>query len=209
MAWRWADDNVLHWGVEVAHETTIDHAELLSRVRAFEMVTVKHTYEGNASIETEEVLKAGPKQVTLPGFIAGKRMQAQANVVVAVGVDLDQLKASDMEIRQDGTQTRVIVHTPSPVILSTEIVPGTFDVSTDAGFVTSIRQAAGRDHDDLRDRAVDAVVSVAQETAIEQGILVESQRETERRLQSFLQSLPQVGDQSITYVVVTRDPVLQ
>ena len=35
-------------------------------------------------------------------------------------------------------------------------------------------------------------------TAIEQGILVESQRETERRLQSFLQSLPQVGDQRIT-----------
>jgi hypothetical protein len=204
MAWRWLDQNALQWGVEEARETTtIDRAELVRRVRAFELTTVKHTYNAETSIAAAKVLNAGPVHVTVPGLISGQEMRVRANVTVGAGVDLQQITADDMEIIRDAGETRVIVRTPAPEVLSTELEPGTLDISTSAGIITRIRQTVGLPEKDLRDRSVDAVVGVAQDGAIEKGILREAQEETERRLQALLQSLPQPGTERVTYVVVT------
>ena len=47
---------------------------------------------------------------------------------------------------------------------------------------------------------------MARSTAVEQGILNDAAREAERRLQGFLQSLPQTGSERVTYTVVVREP---
>ena len=207
VAWRWVDRNLLHWGVKDGPTQTVNQAELLQRVRAFELATVKHTYAGEAHIDATKVLNAGPKRVALPSFLAGQQLDAKGNVTVTAGVDLSRVRPEDMEVTRQGRDVRVTIRVPAPEILSAELVPNTLDMSTNAGIATRLRQAIGlKEEQDLRDRAADEVVLVARETAIQQGILEEAAREAERRLEAFLQSLPQSGNERITYIVEVRPP---
>ena len=45
VGWRWLDANVFNLGVEDAGQVTVDRAQPLSSVRAFELVTVKNSYD--------------------------------------------------------------------------------------------------------------------------------------------------------------------
>lgn len=205
VTWRWVDGNFLHWGIAEGEEEAVDHAVLLERVRAFELATVKHTYGTEARIETQNVLNAGPRRITLPGFLAGQSLDVEADVVITAGVDMARVQPEDMEIICQGKLCQVTIRVPAPEILSAEIVPNSLDMSTSEGLITRL----GIGEKDLRDRAADQVVIVAKEQAIRQGILTDAARETERRLQAFLQSLPQTGDGKITYTVITREPATQ
>ena len=207
LAWRWVDRNVLNWGTKDQPAETVNHAELLRRVRAFELATVKHTYDTQAHVEVNKVFDAGPSRVPVPAFIAGQELDVKAKVTVAAGVDLSGIRENDMEITRQGNETRVLIRVPAPEILSTEIVPNTLDMSTNSGLITRLRQRLGLNEQDLRDRAADEVVGVAKETAVREGILNEAAREAERRLQAFLQSLPQTGEERVTYIIVARDPI--
>ena len=209
VAWRWVDANLLHWGVDDGRTTTVDEAQLLERVRAFELATVKHTYAGEAHIEAAKVLNLGPKQWSLPGAVAGQKLDVKGNVVVTAGVDLSKVRPGDMEVTRQGKDTHVRVRVPAPEVLSAELVPNTLDMSTSAGMLTRVRQSIGLSEKDLRDRAADQVVRVARESAVEQGMLDDAARETERRLAAFLQSLPQTGTERVTYVVEVQQPNLQ
>jgi len=209
LAWRWVDGNLLHWGVKDGTTQEVNTAELLQRVQAFELATVKHTYAGKAHVESEKVLSAGPKRVTLPGFIAGQQLDATGKVVITAGVDLSRVRPEDMEVARQGKDVHITIRVPSPEIQSAALLPNTLDFSTSAGMLTRIGQAAGLSQTDLRERAADQVTQVAKDTALQQGILDDAAREAERRLQAFLQSLPQTGDMRITYSVVTRQPSVQ
>ena len=206
VAWRWLDANLLHWGVADGKTQQVNHAELLERVRAFELATVKHTYAGQEHVEAGKILNAGPARVALPSFIAGQKLDVTGNVIITAGVDLSKVKPEDMEITRQGRDVRVLIHVPAPEILSAELVPNTLDLSTSAGLVTRLGQSVGIEEKDLRDRAADQVVLVAKERAVEQGILDDAAYETERRLRTFLQSLPQTGDERVTYDVDVRPP---
>lgn len=208
MTWRWVDRNLLHWGVEDKPAQTVSHTELLERVRAFELATIKHSYAGQAHVEIDKVFNAGPQRVALPDWLAGQEMDAKGQVRVTAGVDLSRIRPEDMEVTQQGRDTHVIIRVPAPEVLSTELLPGTLDISTRAGLITRVRQGAGLSEQDLRDRGADEVMRVAKETAVQQGILDEAARETERRLQAFLQSLPQTGGR-VTYTIVVREPAAQ
>jgi hypothetical protein len=206
--WRWVDRNLLHWGVSDGPTETVNHAELLERVRAFELVAVKHTYAGDAHVDLTKVLNAGPVRLSLPGWAAGQELDVTGKVAVSAGVDMSRVGPEDMQITQQGNDAHVVIRLPAPELLSAELVPNSLDMSTSAGLITRFRQRVGVEEDDLRDRAADEVILVAREAAIEQGILDDAARETERRLQSFLQSLPQPGGR-VTYTVVVRDPATQ
>ena len=209
IAWRWLDRNLLHWGVDDGKTTEVNSAELLERVRAFELATTKHTYGGQAQVEAGKVLNAGPARVELPSFLAGQKMNVKGKVIVTAGVDLSKVRPEDMEVSRQGRETRVTIYVPAPEVLSAELVPNTLDMDTSAGLFTRIRTAVGLSEKDLRDRAADQLVVVAKESAVEQGILDDAARETERRLQAFLQSLPQTGNDRTTYIVVVRPPNAQ
>jgi hypothetical protein len=204
IAWRWVDRNLLHWGVEDGKTTEVNSAELLERVRAFELTTVKHTYDGNARVEMSKVFRAGPASVSLPAFIAGQKLDVTADVTVAAGVDLSRVRPEDMQVLREGNDVRVLITVPAPEILSTELVPGSLDMDTSQGVATRLKTSLGLDEKDLRDGAADQVILIAKQSAIEQGILDDAARETERRLQAFLNSLPQTGDGRVTYQVVAR-----
>lgn len=205
ITWRWVDGNFLHWGVVEGKEETVDGAVLLERVRAFELATVKHTYDTEARIEAQSILNAGPRRITLPGFIAGQTLDVEADVVITAGVDMASVQPEDMTITCQGKLCQVTIRVPAPEILSAEIVPNSLDMSTNEGLITRL----GIGEKDLRDRAADQVVLTAKEQAIRQGILIDAARESERRLQAFLQSIPQGSDLKITYVVITKDPPTQ
>jgi hypothetical protein len=204
-AWRWIDSNVLQWGVQDGRTVAVNQAELVRQVQAFELATVKNTYAGRAHVDADKVLRAGPKRLTLPGWVAGQELDVQARVTVTAGVDLSGVRPEDMEITRRGKDVQVIIHVPAPEVLSTELVPDTLDMSTSSGVITRVRRSVGLEEPDLRDRAADEVSQVARSTAVEQGILDDAARETERRLQRFLQSLPQTGSERVTYTVIVRD----
>jgi hypothetical protein len=209
VAWRWVDRNLLHWGVGEGTTTEVNSAELLRRVRAFELATVKHTYQGNAEVDARNVLNAGPASVPLPAWLAGQQLRVKGNAIVTAGVDLSKVRPEDMQITRTGRDTTVIVTLPPPEILSTELVPGTLDMDTSAGLLTRIRSSVGLSEKDLRDRAADQVALLARESAMERGILDEASFEAERRLQAFLNSLPQDGAGRTTYIVQSRSPAPQ
>jgi hypothetical protein len=209
VAWRWVDRNLLHWGIDEGQTTEVNSAELLRRVRAFELATVKHTYQGNAEVDARNVLNAGPASVSLPPWLAGQQLKVKGNAVVTAGVDLSKVRPEDMQVTRNGRDTTVTITLPPPEILSTELVPGTLDMDTSAGLLTRIRTSVGLSENDLRDRAADQVALLARESAMERGILDEASFEAERRLQTFLNSLPQDGDGRTTYVVQVRPPAAQ
>src|SRR6266508_6410324 len=143
MAWRWLDANVLHWGVGDGKTTEVNQAELLERVRAFELGTVKHTYRGNAHLDAGKQLNAGPARVSLPGWVAGQSLDVKGNVIVTAGVDLSKVRPEDMQVTRQGKETRVLITLPSPEILSAELVPNTLDMDTSSGLITRITTTLG------------------------------------------------------------------
>ena len=204
VAWRWVDRNLLHWGIDDGQTTQVNSAELLERVRAFELATVKHTYDANAQVDASKVLNAGPLHASLPSWMAGQKLDVTADVAVAAGVDLSKVRPEDMQIVRDGDAVRVLITVPAPELLSAELVPSTLDMDTSRGFLTWLKTSVGLSEKDLRDIAADQVVLTAKQNAAEQGILDDAAREAEARLQTFLNSLPQTGDERVTYQVVAR-----
>jgi hypothetical protein len=166
---------------------------------------VKHTYAGQAHLDADGVLNAGPKRVPLPGWMAGQELDVSGMVTVTAGVDLARVRPEDMEVTRRGKEVRVTIRVPAPQVLSSELVPATLDMSTRSGVLTKLRQSVGLERQDLRDRAADEVTRVARDTAVDEGILSDAARETERRLQAFLQSLPQPAGERVTYTVVVRE----
>lgn len=209
MTWRWVDSNLLRWGIEDGATTATDSARLIERVRAFELGTVKLTYAGKARIEAEKRVAAGPVRFGLPGWVAGQALDVTGDATVTAGIDLAGVAPEDMQITRQGKDVTVLIRLPAPRVLSTELVPNSLDMDTSAGVLTRIKQGVGLSEADLRDRAADQVVTAAREAAIQQGILTDAGREAERRLQAFLQSLPQTGSERVTYTVVARDPATQ
>lgn len=209
IAWRWVDGNILHWGIKDGTTTEVNSAELLERVRAFELATTKHTYAGNAHVDAAKVLSAGPARLSLPSFLAGQKLDVKGNVTITAGVDLATIRPEDMQVTRQGKDVHVVITVPAPEILSAELVPNTLDLETSQGVLTRIRSSVGLSETDLRDQAADQVVAVAKRSALEQGILNDAARETERRLQAFLQSLPQTGSERVTYTIVARPPAAQ
>jgi uncharacterized protein DUF4230 len=203
VTWRWLDYNVLHWGVEDGKAVAVNDAELLERVRAFELATIKHTYSGRARLDALQMLAAGPLRYTFPGWAAGQRLDVSGEVRVAAGVDLSGVGRGDMDVTREGNATRVVVRLPAPQILSAELMPDTLHTSTRSGLITRL----GVGDPDLRDRAADEVTRAARTAAVEQGILDDATRETQRRLEAFLQSLPQSGGR-IAYTVEVREPAI-
>jgi hypothetical protein len=209
LAWRWADANLLHWGVEDGKTQELNHAELLQQIQAFELATVKQTYSGQAHVEAPKVLRAGPASWQLPGFVAGQELDANGKVIITAGVDLSKVRPEDMQVTRNGKDVHVTIRVPAPEILSTELVPNTLNMNASAGMITRVSQAAGLSEKDLHERAADQVTLIARDTALQQGILEIAARETEQRLQAFLQSLPATGSEKVTYSVVARQPSAQ
>jgi len=180
---------------------TVDEAELLERVQAFELVTVKDTYSSQSHTEFKKRLNAGFTKVSLPGWVAGQELDVSAEVTVAAGVDLSQVRPEDIQVIPQGRDAVVVIRIPEANITSTEINGETFDISTSAGVMTRFRRTIGLGEQDVRDPSVGVVTSLAREQAIRDGILAEATEEARRRLQEFLQSLPQTGPGQTTYLV--------
>jgi hypothetical protein len=141
--------------------------------------------------------------------MAGQSLDVTGDVTVTAGVDLAKLRPEDMQIARQGRDVQVLITVPAPELLAAELVPNTLDMDTSRGILTRIKTTAGFDEKDLRDQAADQLVLVAKRSALEQGILDDAARETERRLQAFLNGLPQTGDERVSYVVVARPPAAQ
>ena len=208
VTWQWVDDHILSLGVEDAGSTTVNQAELLERVRTFELVTTKDTYDTNSNTDFHKRLNLGVTKFGLPGFIAGQELDVDAKVTVSAGVDMAQITPEDIEIIQQGTGAVVIVRIPEAYITSTEIDPESFDISTSKGLLTRLRSTVGLGEKDVRDGAVGAVTSLAQEEAVSSGLLTEARLEAKNRLQGFLQALPQATPGSVTYLVEFQAPPL-
>jgi hypothetical protein len=201
LTWQWFDRNFLHWGIEDSKVTRIEKTELVEKLRAFELVTVKYRYEATAGTDVDKSLRAGPASVGLPGWIAGQTMEVQGEVLVSAGVDLSTLMPEDIEVVQSGAETLVIIHLPEPRVTSTEILRGTFDVDTSQGLLTRAKSRIGLGEKDLRDEAPDRLVEAAQASAMQSGILVEAGQETRVRLGQFLQDVQQARGGSVVYEV--------
>jgi hypothetical protein len=208
VTWRWVNGNLLHWGIDDGTTQTVNGAELLERIRAFELATVKQTYASQTRIDADKVFNAGPVHVSLPGWAAGQRLDAKGKATITAGVDLARVRPEDMEVIRQGKDTQILIRVPAPEVLSAELVPNTLEFDASAGVLTRIGQSLGVSEADLRVRAADQVVLAARESALEQGILDDATRETERRLQAFLQSMPQPGGR-VTYIVTVREPAAQ
>jgi hypothetical protein len=204
ISYRWVQANLFHWGVSTSSTVEINQAQLLERVRAFELTTVKHTYASHGQIDVKKEFGAGPVGIGLPGWIAGQKLDVKGDVVVMAGVDLALVQPEDMEITQQGDGTLVVIRLPAARIMATEIKADTLDISTSAGVLTRLRTTIGLSEQDLRDRSAGQLTDVARESAIEQGILADAAREAEQRLAAFLQSLPQPAGTHVTYVVMAR-----
>jgi len=202
--WRWLDNNLLHWGIEDGKTTEVNSAELLERVRAFELASIKHSYDGHARVQDDKQLRAGPASFSLPSVVAGQRLDVNGRVTVTAGTDLAKVRPEDMQVTRQGKEVRVLITVPAPEILSAELVPGTMDIDTGQGVLSRFLN-----NRDLRDQAADQLATVAKKSALEQGILDDAAHETEQRLQQFLNSLPQTGSDRVTYVVVSRPPTVQ
>ena len=199
VTWQWFDRNFLHWGIEDSKVTRIEKTELVEKLRAFELVTVKYRYEANAGTDVDKSLRAGPASVGLPGWVAGQTMEVQGEVLVSAGVDLSALMAEDIEVVRSGPETRVIIHLPEPRITSTEIISGTFDVDTSQGLLTRAKSRIGLGEKDLRDEAPDRLAEAAQASAMQSGILVEAGQETRLKLGQFLRDVQQREGGNVVY----------
>jgi hypothetical protein len=165
---------------------------------------VKHTYDANAQVDVDKVLSAGPLRASLPPWMAGQSLDVTADVTVAAGVDLSKVRPEDMQVVREGNDVRVLITVPAPELLSAELVPDTLDMDTNQGLLTRVTTSIGLNERDLRDAAADQAILIAKQSAIEQGILDDAAREAELRLQTFLNSLPQTGDERVIYQIVAR-----
>ena len=201
LGWRWVDSNILSLGLEDAGEVTVDQAVLVEQIRAFELVTVKDTYDSRSRTDFQQRLNTGFTKIGLPGWVAGQELEVTANVTVSAGVDLAEIQPGDIEIVENGEDAVVIVRIPEARVTSTEIDAESFDISTSSGFLTKLRKRIGLNEPDVRDSAVSSVTLLAREQAIADGIVVRAQQEARTRLQAFLQGLPQAGPGHVTYLV--------
>ena len=206
VAWRWTDDNLLGCGVRDQGSEVTNQARLLEQVRAFQLATVKQTFEAQTSIDLAKTLRAGPVKLNLPGWAAGQRLDAKGSATVTAGVDLAGVGSEDMTVTREGKETRVTIRLPAPRLLSTELVPGSLDLSTSVGVITRLRQSAGLKETDLRDRAADEVAASAKQAALDQGIIEAAAAEAERRLTAFLATLPRGSGERVSYTVVVERP---
>jgi hypothetical protein len=207
VSWNWLDNHFFSIGLEDAGSTTVDRAVLLERVQAFELVTAKDTYDTRSNTDFHQRLNLGVTKLRLPGFLAGQELDVKAEVTVSAGVDMALITANDIEVIQQGTGSVVVIRIPQAQITSTEINPDSFDISTGKGLVTKLGSTVGLGGRDVRDGAVEAVTSIAQEEAIRGGLLNAASVEAKTRLQAFLQSLPQEGSSQVTYLVEYQAPL--
>ena len=206
VTWRWVDDHFLSIGVEDAGTTTTNTVALVERIRAFELVTTKDTYDTRSNTDFKKRLNLGVTKFGLPGFVAGQELDVRAQVTVAAGVDLSQIGPEDVEVIQNGADAVVIVRIPEAQITSTEVNPDSFDISTSSGLLTKVRSTIGLGERDVRDGALSAVTTLGREEALRAGILDAATRQAREQLQMFLQSLPQVGEGRVTYRVELQPP---
>jgi hypothetical protein len=205
MGWQWLDRNLLHWGIEDGKVTVFDDAQIIERIRAFEVITVKHTYDASTSIDVSKDLNAGPARVALPGWIAGQDMRASAQVEVAAGVDLSAVTVSDIEVFYEAETTRVLVRIPAPQLFSRQLLPDTMDMDTSQGVLTRLKTRLGGSEKDLRDQAADRLAVAAETSALENGILTEAGVEAKLRLGRFLNDVASATSQNVVYVVEVVD----
>ena len=204
MAWRWVDGNIFSLGIRDGKTTVINEAQLLEKLQAFELATVKHTYQSNASLNAGKDLNAGVTEVGLPSWLAGQRMSVNGKVTVTAGADMSQVRKEDLRIARNGEAVEVTIVLPPPQILSAEVVPHTIDIDTSQGVLTRFRSRIGFSERDLKDEALDRLIVVAKEGASKNGLLVDAQRELESRLAAFLNSLPRTGKEQVIYRVEAR-----
>jgi hypothetical protein len=204
--WQWLDRSLLHWGIEDDKVTVVDEAELVERLRAFEVVTVKHVYDSSTAIDAGKRFAAGPARVSLPGWVAGQDLEAKGRVEVAAGVDLGRLSAADIEVFRDGAHTRVVVRVPAPELLSRELLLGTLDMDTSQGVLTRLKTRIGLSEKDLRDQAADRLALAAEARALEEGILSEAGLEAKLRLERFLNDIGAAAGQDAVYTVEVAEP---
>jgi hypothetical protein len=93
--------------------------------------------------------------------------------------------------------------------MGTEIDGDTFDISTSQGLFDRIGSSIGLGGRDVRDGAVEAVTSIAQEEAVRGGLLTEASVAAREQLQQFLQGLPQGEGQQVIYLVDFQVPPAQ
>jgi hypothetical protein len=206
MAWRWVDSNVLSLGIKDGRTTVVNQALLLDKIRAFELATIKHTYQSNARIDASKDFNAGVTEVGLPSWLAGQKMSLYGKVTVTAGADLSQVTKEDLRIARRGDDVRVTIVLPAPQVLSAEVMPDTLDIETSQGVLTRLRSRIGFNEKDLKDDALDRLIVVARDGALKNGLLEGAQRELTWRMQGFLNSLAATGSERVTYVVETRPP---
>jgi hypothetical protein len=206
VAWRWIDANLLNWGIQDGETTVVNTTDLMERIQAFELVTVKQTYQAHAAVDVSKVFSAGPARVSLPSWAAGQEMNVRGDVTVTAGVDMALIKPEDIELIREGAAVRVVISIPEAAMLGSEVKPGTLNLSTSQGILTRLKTRLGFSEKDLRDQAVDRLVTAASDRALKQGILDEARAEGKRRLEAFLNGLPQAGDVTVTYVVIMPPP---
>jgi hypothetical protein len=206
IGWRWFNGNVLSLGIHDGDTTVVNQALLLEKVRAFEVVSIKHTYETNVSINAGKDLNLGVTDVGMPTWLAGQKMQVNGKVQVTAGADLSQVKPEDIVVARQGRDVQVTIFLPPPQLLSAEPLANTIDIETSQGLLTRARTRIGFSEDDLKDGALDRLMAVAKDGAVKNGLLNDAQRETQWRLEGFLNSLPRTGDSHVTYIVKVRQP---
>jgi hypothetical protein len=206
--WGWLDRNLLHWGIETTSVTTVNEGELLERIRAFEVVSVKRTYLASSQVDVDKALGAGPLRVGLPGWIAGQELEVKGQVVVSAGVDLSGVSAEDGVVTRQGEAVQVLINVPPAAVLSREILPGTMDIDTSQGVLTRLRTRIGLSEQDLRDGAVDRLMLTAEEAALKGGILDDASQEAKLQLEGFLNGLALAQEQDVRYVVQVREEAL-
>jgi hypothetical protein len=206
IGWRWFNGNVLSLGIHDGDTTVVNQALLLEKVRAFEIVSIKHTYQSNASINAAKDFNLGVTDVGMPSWLAGQKMQVNGKVQVTAGADLSQVKPEDIVVARQGKDVQVTIFLPSPQLLSAEPLANTVDIETSQGVLTRMRTRIGLSEKDLKDNALDRLIAVAKDGALKNGLLNDAQRETQWRLEGFLNSLPRTGDSHVTYIVKVRQP---
>jgi hypothetical protein len=207
LTWRWFDANVLSLGINNGETTVVNQAQLVEKIRAFEIGSVKHIYKGNAQVDASKELNAGFTDIGLPSWLAGQRMAVNGRVMITAGADMTLLRKEDVRIVRQGDNVEVTILLPSAQILSAEIVPWTMNIETSQGLITRASSHLGLSEKDLKDDALDRLVAVAKEAALKNGLMDEAQRELKWRVEGFLHSLPPTGREHVTYVVQTRPGV--
>jgi hypothetical protein len=209
VAYRWVDTNLLHWGVHTTSVTETNTTELVAKLQAFEVVTIKHQYDAATKITVHKGLDAGPLSTGLPGWIAGQELKVDGEVLVAAGIDLSALRPEDITMNDAADGREVVVHVPAPQVTSTEIVGGSLDMDTSRGILTRVRTNIGLSERDLRDEAGDSIAAAARSKAINDGLLTEASSEAKTRLEGFLNSLPKADGDNVVYRIEVASPSLE